>query len=227
MNDPESDHTMSATPAVRPDPLHDEIEARAAELRALIAASPAPASSASSRSYDQPASWLEIRAARRRRWLLAAGGLLMAAGVLLFVLIVTGVSLLGVMLLAPGVLLLALAIGWRPFYTLYLPGLALTGWGAGMIVDKAVGSPAYLSLVGLGCGLVLAWILRFRQAGWAHLWPLVCGIALAAIGLLAGFDRPWSLAWHAWPLAIIAVGLVFVVRAVLPARRVGGPPARR
>ncbi len=226
MTDPES-HDAAGTPMVLPDPMHDEIEARAAELRALIAASPAPGSTSSSGPYDTPASWLEIHESRRRRWLLAAGGLLMAAGALLFVLIVTGVSLLGVMLLAPGVLLLALAIGWRPFYTLYLPGLALTGWGAGMIVDKALSSPAYLSLVGLGCGLVLAWVLRRRQAGWAHLWPLIGGLALAAAGLLAGYHHPWSFAWHAWPLAIVAVGLIFVARAVLPARRVGGPPARR
>lgn len=210
---------------MEPDPLHDEIEARAAQLRALIAATPIPGSS--SPAYDTPPNWLELHETRRRRLLLAAGGVFVAAGALLFIVIVTGVSLLGVMIFAPGTLLLALAIGWRPFYALYLPGLTLTGWGAGMIVDKAVGSPAYLSLVGLGCGLVLAWLVRRRQVGWAHPWPLVGGVLLAALGLLAGFSHPWSVAWHAWPLAIVAVGLVFVARALLPGRRAGGPPARR
>jgi hypothetical protein len=209
------------------DPLHDEIEARAAELRALIAATPLPLSASSSSPFDSPPSWLELHETRRRRMLLVAGGVLIAAGALLFVLIVTGVSLLGVMIFAPGALLLALAIGWRPFYALYLPGLALTGWGVGMIVDKAVGSPAYLSLVGLGCGLVLAWVVRRLQARWAHPWPLVGGVALAALGLLAGFDHPWSVAWHAWPLAIVVVGLAFVARALLPGRGAGAPPARR
>jgi hypothetical protein len=237
MSDPERDRderdrNERGAPAAEPprgkaDPLHDEIEARAAELRALIAATPMPRSSSSSTSFDRPPSWLELREVRRRRLLLVAGGVLMAAGALLFVLIVTGVSLLGVMLFAPGVLLLALAIGWRPFYALYLPGLALTGWGVGMIVDKAVGSPAYLSLVGLGCGLALAWLVRRLQAGWAHPWPLAGGLTLAALGLLAGLEHPWSVAWHAWPLAIVAVGLAFVVRAVLPARRAGRPPGRR
>jgi hypothetical protein len=137
----------------------------------------------------------------------------------------TGVSLLGVAIFAPGVLICALAIGWRPFYSLYLPGLALTGWGLGMIVDRAIDSPMFLSAVGLGCGLVLAWLIRRVQVGWAHLWPLVFGLFFAGFGVLAGFDHPWSLAWHAWPLLLVVLGLVFVARAVLPRRRVSGPPA--
>ena len=213
------DHTSGGAPPAA-DPLRDELEARAAELRALIAVTP------SAVSYGAPAGYLELRERRRRRLALAAGGVLVAAGALLFVLIVTGVSLLGVAILAPGVALLALAVGWRPFYSLYLPGLALAGWGAGMIVDKALGSPALLSLVGLGCGLALAWLIRRRQAGWAHLWPLLCGLALVALGVLPGFGHPWAVVWHAWPLLIVALGVALVVRAVLPARRVGGPPAR-
>jgi len=203
------------------DPLHAELEARAAELRALIAATPTVT------QYGSPGGYLELHERRRRRLLLAAGAVLVAGGALTFALIVTGVSLLGVMLLAPGVLLLALAVGWRPFYSLYLPGLALAGWGAGMIVDKAIGSPMFLSLVGLGCGLMLAWLIRRLQAGWAHLWPLLGGAALAGLGVLAGLDRPWTFVWHAWPLLLVVAGLALVARAVLPARRVGGPPARR
>ncbi len=220
---------------MEPDPLHDEIEARAAQLRALIAATPmtrsssssSSSSSFSSSSFGSPPGWLELHERRRRRLLLVAGGVLMAAGALLFVLIVTGVSLLGVMIFAPGALLLAVAIGWRPLYGLYLPGLALTGWGGGMIVDKAVGSPAHLSLVGLGCGLVLAWLVRRLRTGRARPWPLVAGAALAALGLLAGHDHPWSAAWHAWPLAVVALGLAFVARALLPGRRPGAPRMRR
>ncbi|MGZ4199900.1 MAG: hypothetical protein ACXVP1_06905 [Thermoleophilia bacterium] len=209
----------SGSPPVA-DPLHDEIEARAAELRELIAATPAAT------SYGPPVGFLELRERRRRRFLLASGGMLMAAGALTFVLIVTGVSLLGVMIFAPGVLLLALAIGWRPFYSLYLPGLALAGWGAGMIVDRALSSSMFLGLVGLGCGLVLAWLIRRWQAGWAHPWPLIGGLVLAGLGLLAGAAHPWAFAWHAWPLLLVALGAALVVRAVRPARTAGGPPAR-
>ena len=202
------------------DPALDDIEARAAALRALIERTPPTA------HYDAAATVVELRLPRRRHVLLAAGGLLIAAGVLLFVLLVTGVSLLGVLLLAPGLLLLALAIGWRPFYSLYLPGFALAGWGAGMIVDKAIGSAFFLSLVGLGAGLVIAWIVRRLQVGWAHAWPLLTGLVLAGLGVLPGLA--WSVVWHAWPLVLVAGGVVLVLVAVLPRRgRAGGPPARR
>ncbi|HUK78649.1 MAG TPA: hypothetical protein VL117_13805 [Thermoleophilia bacterium] len=203
------------------DPLADEVEARAAELRALIKAAPMQT------EYGPPAGWLELRERRRRRVLLAIGGLLMAAGALTFVLIMTGISLLGVAIFTPGVLLLALATGWRPFYWVYLPGFALAGMGLGMIADRAVGSPMILSAVGLGCGLTLAWLIRRVQVGWAHLWPLVFGVFFAGFGVLAGFDHPWSVVAHVWPLLLVVVGLIFVVRAVLPSRRAGEPPVRR
>ena len=217
MSDPND--TRGATPVA--DPLVDEVEARAAELRALLRAAPAET------TYGPAAGWLEIRERRRRRVLLAVGGLLMAAGALTFVLIMTGISLLGVAIFAPGVLLLALATGWRPFYWVYLPGLALAGMGLGMIADRAVDSPMFLSAVGLGCGLVLGWLIRRVQVGSAHLWPLVFGLFFAGFGVLAGFDHPWSVVAHVWPLLLVAVGLVFVIRAVLPNRRADGPPARR
>ena len=60
--------------------------------------------------------------------------------------------------------------------------------------------------MGLGAGLVLAWIIRRVQAGWAHLWPLVGGVFVGALGVLVGLHSPWSIVWHAWPLLIVAVG---------------------
>ncbi len=234
MNDPHDTH-RGAPPVADPvtdrpagppadplaDPLAAEVEARAAGLRALIEAAPAQT------KYGAPAGWIELRDHRRRRVLLAAGGLLMAAGALTFVLIIAGILLLGVAIFTPGVLLLALATGWRPFYWVYLPGLALAGTGLGMIADRAAGSPMILSAVGLGGGLVLAWLIRRVQVGWAHLWPLVFGLFFAGFGVLAGFDHPWSVVAHVWPLLLVVIGLVLVVRAVLPSRRVGTPPARR
>jgi hypothetical protein len=164
--------------------------------------------------------------ARRRRWLLWSGTALIGIGLALFALIVTGVSLVGTALVVAGGVLLVLCFAWRPFYTFYLPGLALTGFGLGWLIDDATGSDMRLSVVGLGVGLMLAWLVRRIQAHWAHYWPLVTGAVLAALGVLAGVDDRWSILWRGWPLLIVLVGVVFVVRALLSGRRgKGGPPA--
>ncbi len=194
----------------------------AARLRALMRAAPAAPASP---PQDRPPSLPELRERRPRRGALVAGGVLIAAGALTFVLLLGGVSSLSLAIFVPGVLLVALALGWRPVYVLYLAGLALAGWGAGAIVDRAIASPMFLSAVGLGCGLSFAWLIRRVQAGRAHLWPLVFGVFFAGLGVLAGFDHPREVAWHAWPLLLVAAGVALVLRAVLPQRRgVGRPP---
>jgi hypothetical protein len=191
----------------------------ATRLRALMrAVPPAP-------RQGQPPGVLESQERRRRRAALVVGGVLIAAGALTFVLLLGGVSSVSLAIFVPGVLLVALALGWRPVYALYLAGLGLAGWGAGAIVDRAIASPMFLSAVGLGCGLCFAWLVRRVQAGRAHLWPLLFGVFFAGIGVLAGFDHPREVAWHAWPLLLVAAGVAFVLRAVLPQRRgVGRPP---
>jgi hypothetical protein len=204
------------------DAARERATARAARLRALMrAASPAP-------TIEQPGpapGALEHRERQRRRMALVAGGVLIAVGALTFVLLLGGVSSFGLAIFVPGVLLVALALGWRPVYALYLAGLALAGWGAGAIVDRTLASPMFLSAVGLGCGLGFAWLIRRVQAGRAHLWPLLFGVFFAGLGVLAGFDHPREVVWHAWPLLLVAAGAAFVLRAVLPTRRgVGRPP---
>jgi len=201
----------------------DRAAARAARLRALMggarpASPPAP-------QPDAAPTVLELRERQRRRTWLVAGGVLIAVGALTFVLLLGGVPAFGLAVFVPGVLLVALALGWRPVYVLYLAGLGLAGWGAGAIVDRAIDSPMFLSAVGLGCGLCFAWLIRRIQAGRAHLWPLLFGVFFAGLGVLAGFDHPRAVAWHAWPLLLVAAGVAFVLRAVLPSRRgVGRPP---
>ena len=204
------------------EPTRDRTAARAARLRALMrttspARPPAPPAAALNA--------LELRERQRRRAALVAGGVLIAIGALTFVLLLGGVSAFSLAIFAPGVLLVALALGWRPVYALYLAGLGLAGWGAGAIVDRAIASPMFLSAVGLGCGLCFAWLIRRVQAGRAHLWPLLFGVFFAGFGVLAGFNHPREVAWHAWPLLLVAAGVAFVLRALLPVRRwVGRPP---
>jgi hypothetical protein len=200
----------------------DRAAARAARLRTLMrTASPArPAVT----PLGEPGA-LEPRDRQRRRAALVIGGVLIAVGALTFVALLGGVSPLSLAIFASGVLLVTLALGWRPLYVLYLAGLGLAGWGAGAIVDRAIGSPMFLSAVGLGCGLCFAWLIRRAQAGRAHLWPLLFGVFFAGFGVLAGFNHPREVAWHAWPLLLVAAGVALVLRVLLPTRRgVGRPP---
>ncbi len=204
------------------DAARDRAAARAARLRTLMRAT---RPTLSTPQPDPAPSLLELSERQRRRTTLVAGGVLIAVGALTFVLLLGGVSAFSLAIFVPGVLLVALAVGWRPVYAFYLAGLGLAGWGAGAIVDRAIASPMFLSAVGLGCGLGCAWLIRRVQAGRAHLWPLLFGVFFAGIGVLAGFDHPREVIWHAWPLLLVAAGLAFVLRAVLPPRRgVGRPP---
>ncbi len=112
--------------AVNPvaDPFDAEIEARAAELRALIAATPMPRPRTAGRRAGSSCASVAASAtcSSRRR-------LLIAAGALTFVLLMTGVSLLGVAIFAPGVLLSPWRSAGGRSTALYLPGLGPRGLG--------------------------------------------------------------------------------------------------
>ena len=151
----------------------------------------------------------------------------------------------GVLLIAVGGVLLAtrfIPVQTAPAWLLGL-GLAFALIG---IVQRAYGPlVAGMILLGLGAGMVLgdrdafgltirAWRLIALGAGFAliapiaallqlkrHLWPLVVGLVLMAVGL-APFLRqlffvpPWAEAavrtW--WPALLVGFGLVVVVRAL-------------
>jgi len=208
---------------------------REAVVAAIKAEAGANALPASGRDVPFPpagyrASYAELYERRRRRWLLLGGTSLIAVGLALFALIVTGVSLVGTGLIVIGVLLFLACLAWKPYYWLYLPALAFVGWGAGWIVDDALDSAMHLSLVGLGVGLALAWVVRRLQGRWAHWWPLGAGAAFVAWGVLSGLDDRWRIIWYGWPFVIVAIGVIVVVRALLAGRRrrgagTGGPPA--
>ena len=180
-----------------------------------------------------PLTYLELYEARRRRTYLLGGVAVSSLGLALFVVIVTGISFWGTLFLIPGVLLVVLALAWKPYYWLYLPGLAVLGFGLGWIVDDAIEpSPdIWLSWIGLGAGLLLGYALRRAQGRRPHWLPLVGGALAVAVGWLAGVDDRWQIVWKGWPLIIVAVGLSLIARALLMGRRKrgerSGPPAVR
>lgn len=119
--------------------------------------------------------------------------------------------------LAAAVALLAAALLWRARYVLYLAGLALFGWEVGVLLDQALRPAVRLDLIGLGCGLLVAFAIRRLQVGWpsARLWPLLCGIVLVGLGLFVGIDDPWAAFWLGWPLLAAESAAVFAVLIVV------------
>jgi hypothetical protein len=181
----------------------------------------------------RPMTYLELHAERRRRTYLLGGVGVASMGLALFLVIATGLSFWGTLFLIPGVLLLVMALVWKPYYWIYLPGFALAGFGIGWIVDDSL-SPepdVWLSWIGLGLGLLLAYLLRRGQGRRGHWLTPVLGVTLTTVGVLAGVDDRWQIVWKGWPLLIVAAGLGLVVRALLMGRREGGssggPPAVR
>ena len=103
-------------------------------------------------------------------------------------------------------------------YGFLVPGGIVTGLGVGLVVEPVLGRPG-APLLGLAGGFALvALIDRLsagrRPGGW---WPLVPGGVLAAIGLAQAIgDVAWLARW--WPVALIAWGVVLLVRRLRAAR---------
>ena len=104
-------------------------------------------------------------------------------------------------------------------YGFLVPAGIVTGVGAGIVLamedQGRVGGGLFLVSLGLGfIGIVvLGALFRLREN---HPWPLVPGGILCAIGLitLAG-TRYGDVARYAWPVVLIGLGVLFVLRGVL------------
>ncbi len=109
----------------------------------------------------------------------------------------------------------------RAAYALYLTGLALLGGLVGSGLDRVLRLAPRLDLVGLGCGLLVAFTIRRLQISWtaARLWPLLGGVVPVALGLLVGIDDPWAVSWLGWPLLLAESAAIFAVLVVVGRRR--------
>ena len=104
-------------------------------------------------------------------------------------------------------------------YGFLVPAGIVTGVGAGIVLamedQGRVGGGLFLVSLGLGfIGIVvLGALFRLREN---HPWPLVPGGILCTIGLitLAG-TRYGDVARYAWPIVLIGLGVLFVLRGVL------------
>lgn len=135
--------------------------------------------------------------------------------------------------LAIGLVFIAAFVGRRE-YGFLIPGSILAGIGVGVILanvlDGSLAGPAVvLSLAG---GFVAIWVVSSitgigpvdrsadgTETPAATWWPLIPGGILGLVGavLLADADAGGILRW--WPVAIVALGLVILARAMLEQRR--------
>jgi hypothetical protein len=161
--------------------------------------------------------------------ILIFGGLLALAGQ--FVPESWGLSFGLLVLLGLGVAFLLAGIltreaGW------FIPGGILSGIGAGVaLVDGPLarlipaglvpGDEGGLFMLAFAGGWFLITVMTALFAEETHWWPLIPGSIFALIGLAAGFGSIFAsaldLIGRAWPLALIAVGIVILARARRPA----------
>jgi hypothetical protein len=104
-------------------------------------------------------------------------------------------------------------------YGFLVPAGIVTGVGAGIVLamedQGRVGGGLFLVSLGLGfIGIVILGALFRLQEN--HPWPLIPGGILCTIGLitLAG-TRYGDVARYAWPVVLIGLGVLFVLRGVL------------
>ena len=137
------------------------------------------------------------------------GLLLIVVGVMLFVLLETGLGGEGIPLLIGVGFLVAYAV--TRLYGLLIPGGILTGLGSGIVVTATTG-PDAAPVLGLGMGFVaialVDWGVRGRER--AQWWPLIPGGILTVIGLVA-IPEVRATAQYVVPLLLIAGGLWLVL----------------
>ena len=110
-------------------------------------------------------------------------------------------------------------------YGFLIPAGIVSGVGAGIVLQRSYPEGG-IFLLALGTGFVAIWLIgslfRLREQHW---WPLIPGGILITIGLVDLADEGGQLAELldiGWPLLLVAVGLLVIIRA-LAERRAAQP----
>jgi hypothetical protein len=134
--------------------------------------------------------------------LLLAGQLIPGAG--RYVVLVVGLALLGGFVATRG-------------YGFLVPGGIVTGIGVGILLSEAYPSAGGLFPLSLAAGFASIWVLgALFQLREHHWWPLIPAAILATIGVVSLADQSGQfrdLSRLAWPIALVVIGVLIVVRA--------------
>jgi len=152
---------------------------------------------------------------------LLPGVLLILVGVLL--LVATQTQIGGQLVLAAVGVCFLIAYVARRRYGVLVAGGILTGLGTGVLLEPS-GWHGSAVIIGLGLGFVAIFAIdSLRGLHRAHWWPLIPATAFILIGLDVAIGNPNFLERAAsfWPLLVVAVGLLLVLRSSRGSR----PPA--
>ncbi len=102
---------------------------------------------------------------------------------------------------------------YRREFGLLIPACLICGLGVGMLGEDAFFRGYHATLVGLGTGFVAITLIALLYQGRFHAWPLIPGVVLILLGI-PDTDRLLHHALANWPLILVALGVLILVRAI-------------
>lgn len=136
------------------------------------------------------------------------------------ILIILGIAFLAAQYFefGPGVFLAVLGLVFLvPYaftrnYGMLVPGCILVGLGMGLMFDRPPLTTPVAVSIGLGLGFVAIYVIHLVVTRKSHWWPLLPGSVLILAGIAEGIPQAQVLVEKGWPLILIAIGLVMLVK---------------
>lgn len=98
---------------------------------------------------------------------------------------------------------------WR-LYGLLVAGCITFGVGLGIVAERLIDTSGDVTVIGIGLGFAMIYVIDRATTSTAHWWPLIPGAILLIIGIstIAG-----SIGAYLWPALLIAAGVVLLAGA--------------
>ena len=147
---------------------------------------------------------------RTRR--LVAGAILVIAGLgLLLLQALDELGDAGVLFVIGSVFIAGYAM--RRTYGLLVAGSIILGVGLGQLGERLLDTTGDVTVIGIGIGFAMIYVIDRLTDGEAHWWPLIPAGILLVIGISSLGGAFGDLATLIWPALLIVAGLVLVVSA--------------
>jgi hypothetical protein len=98
----------------------------------------------------------------------------------------------------------------RRIYGLLVAGSIIVGVGLGILLERMIDTSGDVTVLGIGIGFVMIYVIDRLSTPTANWWPLIPGGILLVIGLSALAGASADLIW---PALLVAAGVVLVAGA--------------